>query len=257
MNQIQRGIKTQNLYPGGSNPEIYKQKSRSPEMNKSDIHAIAFHGWGLDSSFWNPLEKRLSHFLNLQKVDRGYFLNSSNATFSDEPIKNRIIFAHSLSLHLCPENVLSEADHLIIFSGFLRFYPESKKQSKRKKLQVRQWITQLVDQPQEVLQEYYDLAFYPDEPHIPARTEMDHDKLLSDLTMLDRDKNNLQSFFEVPRITILHGADDKIVSQERAREMYHSLRFNSQYFEILHAGHALAHTHADKCADIIETVLSE
>ena len=226
-------------------------------MNKSDIQAIAFHGWGFDSSFWKPLGNRISHFLNFQTVDRGYFLNPSEFFFSDKPNSEKVVFAHSLGIHLCPEKTLKRADHLIILSGFLRFYPERKKQSKKKKLLIRQWITQLVDQPKEVLQEYYDLAFYPDESQFPLRSKMDHDKLLSDLTVLERDEYNLQAFFEVPRITILHGADDKIVSQERAREMYHSLRFNSQYFEILHAGHALAHTHADKCAEIIETVLSE
>lgn len=225
-------------------------------MIKPDMQAIAYHGWGFDSLFWHPLITRLDHILDIQTADRGYFLSHSEPFFSDYNDQPRVIFAHSLGLHLCPDQVLKKADHLIVFGGFLRFYPAENKLYKKKKMMVRQWMTQLVDQPREALMEYYHDSFYPDEPEFSPPAQIDHEKLMSDLSILDRDDNSLQRYFDIPRITILHGADDRIIGQEQAREMYHTLRFNSQYFELLNTGHAFPFTHPDKCAEIVQTVLT-
>lgn len=225
-------------------------------MPNPDIQVIAYHGWGFDSLFWHPLTTRLDHILDMKTADRGYFLSPVEHFFSNDNAQLRVIFVHSLGLHLCPGQVLRKADHLIVFGGFLRFYPDEIKLFKKKKMMIRQWMTQLVDQPREALIEYYDTSFYPDESEYSPPAQNNHEKLMSDLSMLDRDDYNLQRYFDVPRITILHGADDQIIGQERARDMYHTLRFNSKYFELLNTGHAFPFTHPDKCAEIVKTVLS-
>lgn len=226
-------------------------------MPKAEIHIIAFHGWGFDASFWNSIKSKLSGRIKFSAADRGYFKKVVNPVFTNEAGIQKIIFTHSFGLHLCPDELLSQCDHLVIFGGFLRFYPGDKKGRIKKKLSVKQWTTQIIEAPQDVLKQFYSYAFAPDDVSIKPPHILDHDRLLSDLTRLDRDNNHLQRFYEVPKITILHGADDQIVSQETARNMYHSLRFNSQYFELLNAGHAFPVTHSKKCVDIVHTVLFE
>lgn len=225
-------------------------------MNAADIEVIAFHGWGFDSSFWQPLQQNLDQ-ISFLFADRGYFLEPSNPEFSKPNASYKVVMAHSNGMHTCPDEILNQADHLFILGGFLRFYPSQRILRKKKKLMVRQWITQLVDQPENVLIEFYKYCFEPEDQQLRPAKEIDHDKLLNDLTVLDEDNYSLQRFFDVPNITILHGSSDQIISQDEAREMYHSLRFNSQYFEILNTGHSFPFTHPQKTADIIQTVLSE
>lgn len=226
-------------------------------MSKTDIEVIAFHGWGFDSSFWNPIKSILSEEFTFKCADRGYFLKPYSPEYDESDSTQKVVFAHSNGVHTCSDTTLNEADHLFIFGGFLRFYSDNRIDRKKKKLLVRQWITQIIDQPKRVLNQFYKFCFEPDEQQLHPSLNVDHDKLLNDLTKLDNDDNDLQRFYDVPQITILHGSDDQIISQDQARKMYHSLRFNSQYFEILNTGHSFPFTHPKKCADIIKTVLSE
>lgn len=71
--------------------------------------------------------------------------------------------------------------------------------------------------------------------------------LLHDLKDLDTCSLNVSLLKKIPKVLILHGVQDRIVSVEKGRELSAHLPDNSQYIEIEQAGHALPFTHIDVC----------
>jgi len=225
-------------------------------MSIKDSHIIAYHGWGLSSEFWSKWDSVLSHAVKFEVSNRGYIGPDQIIRFDSESPSKRILFVHSFGLHWCPHDVLSMADHLVIFGGFLNFHPDSERQSKRSRFFVQQMLSRFVDEPEEVLQKFIKNVYYPNMPDNRfVQSDIDHDKLLADLSMIQHETQSIQILHEVPEITILHGEKDKIVSNTKARKLYHNLRYRSQYFEIKHAGHALPHTHADECYSFLKPLI--
>lgn len=222
-----------------------------------DIDVIAYHGWGFQAGFWDPLKQTLDGSVRFRTADRGYFSEEHSPVFSEKRDRFNVVFAHSFGLHWCPGEVLSRADHLVVFGGFLGFHPSESARQRKSKLVLRQMLTQFVEDPQAVLNRFYQNCFFPEKPIASVPEEMNHDLLLSDLSRIDEDMQDRQRIFEKPSLTILQGTRDKIVDKAIARKMYHQLRYRSQYFEIMKSGHALPATHPDKCADIFHTVIEE
>jgi len=217
-------------------------------MNKTAAHVIAYHGWGLSSEFWNKWIDLLSEDVRFDASDRGYSGSENVVRFDDKAASKQILFVHSFGLHWCPHEVLSNADHLVIFGGFLNFHPESEKKKKRSHFFVQQMLSRFVDKPGEVLNKFLENVFYPANPDEQLLIgDIDHDKLLADLTMIQHETQSVQILHEIPEITILHGESDKIVSNEKARKLYHNLRYRARYFELKNAGHALPYTQAEAC----------
>lgn len=217
-------------------------------MIKTDTHIIAYHGWGLSSDFWHKWESILSDEVRFDASNRGYSGEEKIIRFDNESVSKRILFVHSFGLHWCPHEILSEADHLVIFGGFLNFHPDNEKKKKRSHFFIQQMLSRFVDKPGEVLQKFLKNVFYPAEPDDQFLIDdIDHDKLLADLTMIQHETQSVQILHEIPEITILHGEKDKIVSNEKARKLYHELRYRAQYFELKHAGHALPFTQTEAC----------
>lgn len=218
-------------------------------------HIIAYHGWGFSASFWNPIQNSLENNILFESADRGYFNNPVNPVFrSNGKIKN-IVVTHSFGLHWCDNETLQLADHLVVLGGYLNFHPSDEEEYRRSKLTLRQMLSQFVEQPETVLKQFYTNSFYPQKNKFDVPDLINHDLLLSDLSMIDSDEHPHQRVFDFDSITILHGAEDVIVNKNVAREMYNALRFRSQYFEILHAGHAFPVTHSKKCLEILTALI--
>ena len=115
--------------------------------------------------------------------------------------------------------------------------------------------SQFVDSPEKVLQKFYAEVFYPYEPKIDVPADLRHDLLLADLGDLDHDNRKNADIFARNSITIIHGAEDQIVSNELSRNMYSKLRLRSQYFEIKKAGHGVPFTHSKKIFEILNSLL--
>lgn len=217
-------------------------------MNKTDAHIIAYHGWGLSSDFWSKWENIISDEVRFDASDRGYTGSEKIVRFDTGSASKRILFVHSFGLHWCPHDVLSDADHLVIFGGFLDFHPENEKKKKRSHFFIQQMLSRFVDKPREVLQKFLKNVFYPANPDQKFLvSDIVHDKLLADLTTIQHETQSAQILHEIPEITILHGEKDKIVPNEKARKLYHNLRYRAQYFELKNAGHALPYTQAEAC----------
>lgn len=224
-------------------------------MNKQPVQVIAYHGWGFDASFWKPLQSQLKSKVQFTAADRGYFSKEKDPEFTPDESSTKIVLTHSFGLHWCPDKVLEQADHLMVLGGFLNFHPSLENENKRSKLVIRQMLSQFVESPETVLEQFYKSSFHPQQNTWEPPESLHHDLLLSDLSNIQQDSQPQQRIFDVDALTILHGSDDLIVPRQTARDMYHSLRYRSQYFEIMNAGHAFPVTHIEKCAEIFNTVI--
>lgn len=223
-------------------------------MSEKKFHILTYHGWAFDHSLWQPLIKEIGPFSNFENADRGYFTNPVKANWPSDSQRERILIVHSYGLHWCPKKIIRKADHLVLISSFLNFHPAKKEEHKRSKLLLRKMQTQFVDSPKKVLEKFYENSFYPEKPTLEVPANLNHEILLSDLSDLDRDNRENADVFDLNSITIIHGAKDRIVNNEMARDMYKKLRLRSQYFEIKRGGHALPVTHSSKIFDILNSL---
>jgi pimeloyl-[acyl-carrier protein] methyl ester esterase len=224
-------------------------------MAERKFHVIAYHGWGFNPSIWQPLKEELQPFVRFEAADRGYFSDSFFPSWNGSAESENLLLVHSYGLHWCDQDVLKQADHIVIISGFLNFHPNSGQEFKRSKMVLRKMQSQFVDSPDKVLRKFYEQVFHPQEPEIDVPDNLSHDLLLSDLGDLDRDNRNNADIFDMNSITIIHGAEDQIVDNELARDMYSKLRLRSQYFEIIKAGHGIPFTHSSKIFEILNSLL--
>lgn len=224
-------------------------------MNEKKYHVIAYHGWGFDPSIWTPLRAELNPYVNFEATNKGYFSDPFFPSWNESSESEKILLVHSYGLHWCCREMLQKADHLVVIGGFLNFHPNSQKEYKRSKLMLRKMQSQFVDSPGKVLHKFYEQVFFPEEPKIEVPGNLHHDLLLSDLSDLDHDNRKNADIFDMNSITIIHGSDDQIVGNERARGMYSKLRLRSQYFEIKKAGHGLPFTHSSKIFEILNSLL--
>ena len=223
--------------------------------SKLPIQMLAYHGWGFSASFWNPLKKHLDNAIIFRAANRGYFNSAMKPLFADRNNSFKVVLVHSSGIQWCDTSILKQADHLVIAGGYMKFHPSQFDEYRRSKMVMRQMQSQFVEAPETVLKEYYQNACSPLANPFSVPKSLNHDLILSDLSCIDRDKMSQQRIFDHENITIIHGADDLIVNKTRAREMYHSLRYRSKYFEIISAGHAFPVTHAEKCSEILKSVL--
>ncbi len=91
---------------------------------------IAMHGWGSDSTYWQPWER---YFLKTGwqwfNGERGYGnLPPNNPSwtkkYSSQVSPKRVIIGHSLGPHLLSKEILSKATHIIFLGSFARFIPK-------------------------------------------------------------------------------------------------------------------------------------
>jgi pimeloyl-[acyl-carrier protein] methyl ester esterase len=215
--------------------------------------AITYHGWGFDSTCWQPWAALLAQQgEEILVSDRGYF----NAPMTPPTKPQSIIFAHSYGLHLCPIERLQSADVLVLFGSFLCFHPLSESKGRRSRLVLAQMIRQFQINPQAVLEAFRVNCYSPvlwDSSD--AAQSLDTDLLLEDLNGLDRCLLDVFILKKIPKILILQGVQDQIVPVEKGRELAAALPDNSQYMEVEQAGHGLPFTHVEICWSWIESRL--
>jgi pimeloyl-[acyl-carrier protein] methyl ester esterase len=210
---------------------------------------IAYHGWGFDRTCWQPWKDLFAQRgEDLFMSDRGYFTPSALSITS--PTDHRtIVLAHSYGLHLCPAEQLQRADLLVLFSSFLAFHPQLELKRRRSLLMLSQMMTQFETNPQSVLETFKAKCYHPVawERSSDSSKALNSELLLHDLKSLDVCLFDVALLKKIPKILILHGAQDRIVSVEKGRELFQHLPDNSQYIEIEQAGHGLPFTHIDAC----------
>lgn len=222
------------------------------------VEAVAYHGWGFDRSCWQSWKLMLEQIgCEFQAFDRGYFGRSAQPEFKNT-VSKKILLAHSFGLHLCPISQLELAEILIVFNGFIEFHPSSHPARKRSQTIVRQMIDQFEKNPQLVLDNFWRKCYYPlaDYPNFAVQeSKLNSDLLLADLNQLNQSMISIDLLNSIPQIFIFQGSRDRIVSPMKGQEFLADCSMNSQYFEILRAGHALPFTDLEECWSLLSPLL--
>jgi pimeloyl-[acyl-carrier protein] methyl ester esterase len=222
-------------------------------MPGDNIEVITFHGWGFSPEIWSKAENNLNELENLviRHADRGYFGNEYIPDFKDSDSK-KILMVHSYGLHWCPDEWIDMADQIIIISGFLTFHPEDSDRSGHSRHTLRQMKSRFVTKPDEVLSRFYKNVFDPVVTDYQIHDVMNHDLLLEDLEQLGSSVISPDILHRTEKIILLHGENDRIVSNRKSHVMFSMLSRNAQYFEIKYAGHGILYTHAEECTRFIK-----
>lgn len=228
-------------------------KALTNSFSSMAIEVIAYHGWGFDRSCWEAWKLIFEQIgCNFQTFDRGYFGQAIQPEFKELESK-KIILVHSYGLHLCPIAQLKLADVCIIFSSFLEFHPASNPARKRSQAIVQQMIEQLEQNPQLVLDNFRRKCYYP-ATNYPASTVQCSSLLLADLHQLNQAILPVDVLESIPKKVVFHGSSDRIVSPIKGQDIWAAFPTNSQYYEVIQAGHALPFTHLQECWSFVSSI---
>lgn len=214
---------------------------------------ILQHGWGFDSSCWNPW----AHYFSsetVKRLDRGYFAATETLNLQMESTQRATkpvtVVVHSLGLHLIPASLFQCIDFLVIIAGFSTFHDSV--HTKTSDSVVEMMLQRLPTHALEVLLRFYRKCDYIGK-ELPATMPLyiNHTHLIQDLTFLNQNRFDIQQIAHIPKILLLHGAADKIVSVEKSHELQQQLA-QSKLFINKDAGHALPFTHSEWCYQIIQ-----
>jgi pimeloyl-[acyl-carrier protein] methyl ester esterase len=216
---------------------------------------LAYHGWGYGAADWQSWRLWLKQQgCLLHCFDRGYFGAPIQPAVSSTPAK--LIFVHSYGLHLCPAEAIEKSDLLVIFSSFSQFHPERPGLKKLSQRMLQQMQVQFERQPQVVWQNFRAKCAQPDGWGDKLTPDPVNFKLLGqDLYQLDTCMLDLRPVRKLPKIVVLHGAEDRIVSAAIGKALAEELA--APYFEIAAAGHALPFTQIATCQAILQPILEE
>lgn len=215
----------------------------------ADCQCIAFHGWGFAGDDWQAWRAALSDYGTFQAYDRGYFGNPIEVKLAQKDVT--VLISHSFGLHLIEDPLLAQANLLVITGGFLHFHPYAAQYKRRSRLILQEMINNLEVNPEEVLHEFYENCYAPQQAPDRDTEGLNHQLLLNDLRKLHDSHLEAQMLKKVDKICILHGSDDHIVPYKKGRNIYSQLRDKAQYFEIKGAGHALPFTHHKQCLEFL------
>jgi pimeloyl-ACP methyl ester carboxylesterase len=154
--------------------------------------------------------------------------------------------AHSLGLHLLPQEILQSADLLVLASAFRHFHGGSRLEQKRSTRTVQLMLKRLHDFPMDVINDFYTNCYHPLLTsqvlllrNIPL---LNTDILAKDLNLLNTNEFELEKISEVPEILLVHGREDSVVAASCSHELNESLPASSLVlFEGV--GHSLPLTH--------------
>ncbi|MGM0588923.1 MAG: alpha/beta fold hydrolase [Bacteroidota bacterium] len=220
---------------------------------------IAYHGWGFDAHCWDPYTSEIAASgldIQFHRADRGYSGREQSFSF-DESDSINVVMAHSYGLHWCPSEQLQAADILIVIGGFLQFHPQTSQFRRRSKRMISRMIEQMHSNPEQVLDRFIENCYLP-EPvkERPQWEKMNLMKLIEDLGRLNQSSLDADLLKKIPKLCILHGSKDRIVSKTKAREIYNRVYSSSRYLEVKEAGHAVPFTQPKRCWSFIEPELA-
>jgi len=231
----------------------YISPPNPPILGNFKTEVIAFHGWGFDRQCWKFWQEQFTQLgCKFQAFDRGYFGNSLQPSFTNFDSK-KIILVHSYGLHLCPIELLQQADLLIAFNSFLTFHPEARVEKRRSQLVLGEMIRQFQTMPEIVLQNFYHHSGYPQLQH--DFNHINHLLLLQDLHQLNDSKLDASCMQSIAKLLVFSSSDDRIVAASQTQEFLIALPHSCELIRILRAGHALPFTHFAECWSILQSVL--
>ena len=214
----------------------------------STIHVYLQHGWGFNRDCfqkWLPALEGVAVTL----LDRGYWGAAVPLSQADTSTKT-VLVCHSLGLHFFSESQLRSVDLLVVIGGFASFHGLNAENQLSKK-HIKRMRGRLKQEPEQLLSDFYRDCAWPGD--LPDFSAINVDLLADDLLLLDTVRLQHTVVTET-EVLILHGANDRIVPIERARELHKQI--SGSLYLIDGAGHGLPFTHVGQCVQIIKDQLS-
>lgn len=208
-----------------------------------EIEIHAYHGWGFDSSFWNPFKEVLPSEIILKRADRGYFGGEFFPEF-DTKSKVKVLFLHSYGLHWCPDPELEQADFIIVMNGFNTFHPLEWRKKNHSKKVLNMMLKQFKASSRAVLTQFRKNCFYPEATEIELNNWMNTSRLYSDLKALHKVKFKLPKLDKAKWI-VIDSVKDKIVAGKRGQELLVREDFSYKSFD--NAGHGFPFLNSEDC----------
>lgn len=213
---------------------------------KIEVHA--YHGWGFDARFWDPLKLELPEHIIFKSADRGYFGGEFLPKFESES-SEKVLFLHSFGLHWSLLEIKEIADIIIVFNGFDAFLSLERTAKLRSKKVLNSMIEQFEKDPEIVLKAFYKNCFGQSDPVIPNLSLLDRSLLLNDLKSLSNIKLELTDKIEADWFVIDSGKD-RIVPGGRGQELL--AYFGTQkYLKVDEGVHALPIDNPKECIKIL------
>lgn len=214
---------------------------------------ILQHGWGLTHRCWEKWRDFLPSDISLKMLDRGYFGQPKPVAGFDPAKKKKVLVVYSLGLHLLPHHFFQKADALVIIGSFKHYHPKQADLKAQSEAEVLQLVKDLEEDHVKGLKTFYEACYFPHDmkdDYDPAQA--DKKLLIEDLKFLNVSTFDLNLLTHIPKILILQGEDDSIVSADKAWEL-HRLIKNSQMRLMRKVGHALPMLDAEICCkEILE-----
>lgn len=217
-----------------------------------EIHA--YHGWGMDDSFWDPFHSVLPGELIFKTANRGYFGKPYFPRF-EKDTKIRVVLTHSFGLHWCNTAVLSKADFLVIMNGFGSFYPDSEPLNTLSKKGLELTIRQFAETPEEVIQTFREKNMKPFSLQIKPQPGLNRERAMDDLKAMQFTRFPILDLdFGAVMITMDAGKDH-ILLEPRGKELIESYvgKKHSKIFD--GTGHALPYTNPEICWSYLCSVI--
>ena len=223
-------------------------------LEPASVELYFMHGWGFNSQIWQ--EWTLPSLGNVvrNKFDRGYF-SKANMTFPLDSHALRVLIVHSFGLHMVPKELFAKIDFLVLISSFNNFLTNSnddRVQKKKLAIMRRKFSTH----PKEVLADFYlecGIDAVKEAAFVTFET-LNQDFLKTDLDLLVTSSFDLALLSSIPRILLLHGENDRVVSINQSKILQSKLS-NSHLFIIPQGEHALPLLNYRECADLVEAML--
>ncbi len=187
---------------------------------------VAIHGWCSDSTYWNNWKDYFESEGWLWKnVERGYgYIEESEPYWeknsSSSLLEQKVIFCHSLGIHLVSNKLLEEATTIILLNTFSRFIPKSK-ESRSIKIALYGMQSHLGKPTEEaMLAKFSKKASYPyplpSSPQDPCKKQSisskGREKLKADLDLLINTNGLPNGITKQAHVLVIHGKEDQIVS---------------------------------------------
>ncbi|MGM0506644.1 MAG: alpha/beta fold hydrolase [Bacteroidota bacterium] len=205
---------------------------------------ITCHGWGLNASLFAHWQEHLPDGVSIDHCDRGYTAPPRVVHFSSEA-KWRVLWVHSFGLHWCPHELIREADHLVILSGFWRFHPGDPRQGRLSRRGLELMRRQMESDPEMLLDTFLQRVFDPSKAPELERERLNQDLLALDLERLSEVQLNAESVRDVSAVTVIGGDGDRILQPACREELLERLPRQTRWIVYRTEGHAAGITRPD------------
>jgi len=212
---------------------------------KREWQLIAVHGWGSDQHCWQtwqePCKKR--GWL-LDCFERGYGENKEHIPQWNSNYKHALV-VNSLGLHLTPNNILANAEAVVLLASFGKFIPEGSG-GRALEIAIKGMAQKIkMDKLKELFIEFREKVAAPQPvDHLPAGvedqkiSEIGKMKLLKDLDLLAKCQGIPKSFPHNSAVLIIEAEEDQIVLEASKAEMRKDLN-KAEIIKLDGIGHGL------------------